>query len=195
MLAEAVRKRFDVTNPWFVLALAVVAQFGVSIVDQGLPLLAGFVKADLDLSAALTGLAVSSFAFGKIFGSYAAGVAAVLRRGPHIGGRVGDAGEAWELAGAAVQLGHLGGNLITYGDGSTYQGRDWSTISTGESVFVQDTIDTRDLWNSAGAATAFTIMYKATSELLDEFDCNAPQHAVRVALISRGGKVTWDHDF
>jgi MFS transporter, ACS family, hexuronate transporter len=76
MLADVVRKRFDVTNPWFVLALAVVAQFGVSIVDQGLPLLAGFVKADLDLSAALTGLAVSSFAFWKIFGSYAAGVAA-----------------------------------------------------------------------------------------------------------------------
>jgi len=35
----------------------------------------------------------------------------------------------------------LGGNLLTYVDGSTYQGRDWSTISTGESVFVQDTID------------------------------------------------------
>lgn len=38
----------------------------------------------------------------------------------------------------------LGGNLINYGDGSTYQGRDWSTISTGESVFVQDTIDMFD---------------------------------------------------
>jgi MFS family permease len=76
MLAEVVRKHFDVANPWFVLGLAVVAQFGVSVVDQGLPLLGGFIKADLDLSAALTGLAVSSFAFGKIFGSYAAGVAA-----------------------------------------------------------------------------------------------------------------------
>lgn len=63
-------------NPWFILTLAVVAQFGVSVVDQGLPLLTGFVKADLGISAALTGLAVSSFAFGKIFGSYAAGVAA-----------------------------------------------------------------------------------------------------------------------
>ena len=38
----------------------------------------------------------------------------------------------------------LGGNLITYGDGSTYQGRDWSTVSTGESVFIQDTIDMFD---------------------------------------------------
>ncbi|KQW34710.1 TonB-dependent receptor [Rhizobacter sp. Root404] len=35
----------------------------------------------------------------------------------------------------------LGGNLLTYTDGASYQGRDWSTISTGESVFVQDTID------------------------------------------------------
>ena len=76
MLAEVVRNRLDVANPWFVLALAVVAQFGVSVVDQGIPLLTGFVKADLGISAALTGLAVSSFAFGKIFGSYAAGVAA-----------------------------------------------------------------------------------------------------------------------
>ena len=76
MLAEVVRNRLDVANPWLVLALAVAAQFGVSVVDQGIPLLTGFVKADLGISAALTGLAVSSFAFGKIFGSYAAGVAA-----------------------------------------------------------------------------------------------------------------------
>ena len=38
----------------------------------------------------------------------------------------------------------LNSNLITYTDGSNYQGRDWSTISTGESVFVQDTIDMLD---------------------------------------------------
>jgi len=38
----------------------------------------------------------------------------------------------------------LGGNLINYVDGSAYQGRDWSTVSTGESVFVQDTIDMFD---------------------------------------------------
>jgi MFS family permease len=63
-------------NPWFILAFAVAAQFGVSVVDQGLPVLTGFIKTDLGLSAALTGLAVSSLAFGKIFGSYAAGVAA-----------------------------------------------------------------------------------------------------------------------
>jgi MFS family permease len=49
---------------------------GVSVVDQGLPTLNGFIKAELGVSAAVAGLAVSSFAFGKIFGSYAAGLAA-----------------------------------------------------------------------------------------------------------------------
>ena len=68
--------RAETTNPWRILGLAVLAQFGVSVVDQGLPTLNGFVKAELGVSAALAGLAVSSFAFGKIFGSYAAGVAA-----------------------------------------------------------------------------------------------------------------------
>jgi MFS family permease len=68
--------RAETTNPWRILGLAVLAQFGVSVVDQGLPALNGFVKAELGVSAAVAGLAVSSFAFGKIFGSYAAGVAA-----------------------------------------------------------------------------------------------------------------------
>ena len=68
--------RLEATNPWRVLGLAVLAQFGVSVVDQGLPTLNGFVKAELGVSAAVAGLAVSSFAFGKIFGSYAAGLAA-----------------------------------------------------------------------------------------------------------------------
>jgi len=35
----------------------------------------------------------------------------------------------------------LGGNLLNYADGSTYQGRNQNTVSTGQSVFVQDTID------------------------------------------------------
>ena len=63
-------------SPWHVLGAALIAQVGVSIVDQGIPTLAGFIKADLGLSAAATGLAVSAFGFGKIFGSYAAGVTA-----------------------------------------------------------------------------------------------------------------------
>ena len=35
-------------------------------------------------------------------------------------------------------------NLLTYADGSTYNGRNQNTISTGQSVFVQDTIDLLD---------------------------------------------------
>ena len=66
----------EATNPWRILTLATLAQFGVSVVDQGLPALNGFIKTDLGVSAAVAGIAVSSFAFGKIFGSYAAGVAA-----------------------------------------------------------------------------------------------------------------------
>jgi MFS family permease len=63
-------------SPWRVLALALAAQCGFSLLDQGLPTLTGYLKADLGLSASTAGLAVSSLAFGKIFGAYAAGVAA-----------------------------------------------------------------------------------------------------------------------
>jgi len=65
-----------VRTAWRILTLAVLAQFGVSVVDQGVPLLNGFVKSELHASAAVAGLAISSFAFGKIIGSYAAGLAA-----------------------------------------------------------------------------------------------------------------------
>jgi ACS family hexuronate transporter-like MFS transporter len=68
--------RAEATNPWRLLTLATLAQLGVSVVDQGLPALNGFIKSELGVSAAVAGLAVSSFGFGKIFGSYAAGVAA-----------------------------------------------------------------------------------------------------------------------
>jgi len=63
-------------GPWGVLGVALAAQVGTSVIDQGIPTLTGFIKADLGLSAATAGLAVSAFAFGKIFGSYGAGVAA-----------------------------------------------------------------------------------------------------------------------
>ena len=38
----------------------------------------------------------------------------------------------------------LRSNLLTYADGSTYNGRNQNTISTGQSVFVQDTVDLLD---------------------------------------------------
>jgi predicted MFS family arabinose efflux permease len=64
------------SNVWHLLGVAVAAQVGVSVIDQGLPTLTGFIKADLGISAAVAGLTVSSFAVGKILGSYAAGVTA-----------------------------------------------------------------------------------------------------------------------
>jgi MFS family permease len=63
-------------SPWTVLGLAVGVQFGVSLIDQGVLTLTGFIKLDLGLSAFVAGLVVASFALGRIVGAYAAGVAA-----------------------------------------------------------------------------------------------------------------------
>ncbi len=63
-------------GPWHLLGAALVAQLGISIVEQGIPTLTGFLKVDLGVSAATAGLVVSAFTFGRIFGSYGAGVAA-----------------------------------------------------------------------------------------------------------------------
>lgn len=61
--------------------------------------------------------------------------------------------------------------------------------------FVELTLDTRDLWNAKGARVAFRVMYEATLRLLRKSDFNKPQELVRVALISRAGKVNWDEKF
>jgi NTE family protein len=61
--------------------------------------------------------------------------------------------------------------------------------------FVQSTINTRDLWNTRGAATAFDVMFDTTSELLDDFDFEGPQKTAGVALIKRGRTSTIDHEF
>ncbi len=78
---------------WGVLGLAVVAQVGFSITEQGIPALTGFIKTDLDVSAAVAGLIVACFPLGRIVGSYAAGIAAdrfgerrVLLAGGIVGG-------------------------------------------------------------------------------------------------------------
>ncbi len=94
-------------SPWRLLGVAVVSQFGFSAADQGVPLLAGFVKADLGLSSTIAGLAVSSVLFGKIFGSYLAGEAAdrVGERAVLIGG--GLVASVMILVGAASPLGVL----------------------------------------------------------------------------------------
>jgi MFS family permease len=61
---------------WWLLGATVVAQAGFSALEQGVPLLVGFIRVDLDVSAAAAGVAVSSFVFGKILGSYVTGWAA-----------------------------------------------------------------------------------------------------------------------
>jgi predicted MFS family arabinose efflux permease len=68
--------RRKIAPPWRLLGAALVAQVGISVVDQGIPTLTGFIKTDLGVTAAVAGLMVSCFTFGRIFGAYAAGVAA-----------------------------------------------------------------------------------------------------------------------
>ncbi len=53
-----------------------MSQVGVSVVEQGIPTLTGFIKADLRLSAAAAGGLVAAFTVGRVLGSYAAGLAA-----------------------------------------------------------------------------------------------------------------------
>jgi predicted MFS family arabinose efflux permease len=61
---------------WKLLGAALISQTGISVIEQGIPTLTGFIKNDLGLSAATAGLTVSSFTVGRVLGSYAAGVAA-----------------------------------------------------------------------------------------------------------------------
>ncbi|MEA2332616.1 MAG: hypothetical protein QOH58_2754 [Thermoleophilaceae bacterium] len=55
------------------LVAALIAQICVSVSEQGIPTLAGFVKQELELSAAVAGLLVSSLFIGKVAGSYVVG--------------------------------------------------------------------------------------------------------------------------
>jgi MFS family permease len=75
-VAAGARETRARAGPWRILGVALVSQIGISVVDQGIPSLTGFLKADLGVSAATAGLAVSAFTFGRIFGAYAAGEAA-----------------------------------------------------------------------------------------------------------------------
>jgi predicted acylesterase/phospholipase RssA len=61
--------------------------------------------------------------------------------------------------------------------------------------FVKATIDTIDLWNTKGANVAFDVMYRATADMLAEFDFAAPQKGAHVAMIRRSGTHVLDHDF
>jgi MFS family permease len=57
------------------LAAALAAQTTVSVVEQGVPTLTGFIKQSLSLSAGAAGALVASLTFGKVLGAFAAGTA------------------------------------------------------------------------------------------------------------------------
>lgn len=67
------RKR--ASSPWGILGAAVTAQTAVSLTEQGVPTLTGFIKEDLALSAAVAGLLTASMSVGKMLGGYPAGSA------------------------------------------------------------------------------------------------------------------------
>lgn len=60
--------------------------------------------------------------------------------------------------------------------------------------FVEETINTVELWKNVEAGIAFDVMREATQKLLPEFSFDH-QDGVRVALVSRAGDITWDADF
>ncbi len=104
-----------IAGAWRVLLTAMVVQCGISILDQGLPTLIGFVKADTGASATAATLLLSTFLLGRCLGSYRAGVAAdtigerpVLVVGAIATGALIVAGAAMPLAGLYVAL-FLGG--------------------------------------------------------------------------------------
>jgi len=61
-------------------------------------------------------------------------------------------------------------------------------------AFVEQTINTRDLWKRKEAGVAFSVMETATANLLPDFQFQ-PQDAVRVALVNKAGAITWDAQF
>ena len=61
--------------------------------------------------------------------------------------------------------------------------------------FVQETLDTQELWKNKQAETAFDVMEEATKSILTNFIFDRPQEAIRVALVSKEGRVVWDENF
>ncbi len=61
--------------------------------------------------------------------------------------------------------------------------------------FVQETLNTQELWKNKQAETAFEVMDEATKSILSNFKFDRPQEAIKVALVSKGGGVAWDENF
>ena len=60
-------------SPWTILGFAVGMQFGVSLIDQGVLTLTGFIKLDLGLSAFAAGLVVASFVLQALVSAQSSG--------------------------------------------------------------------------------------------------------------------------
>jgi len=61
--------------------------------------------------------------------------------------------------------------------------------------FVTTVLNTRDLWNTKGAHTAFDVMYSATAGMLSTFDFTGPQNGAHVAIVRRSGTSFLDREF
>jgi hypothetical protein len=61
--------------------------------------------------------------------------------------------------------------------------------------FVQETLNTQELWKNKQAETAFEVMDEATKSILTDFKFERPQEAIRVALVGKEGGVVWDENF
>jgi MFS family permease len=73
-LGGRLRRHWDGSaSPGKILATAVVAQTGISFLEQGVPTLTVFVKHDLGLSAAAAGALISIMGVGRLSGFYLAG--------------------------------------------------------------------------------------------------------------------------
>jgi len=60
---------------------------------------------------------------------------------------------------------------------------------------VQETLNTHELWKNKQAGTAFEVMDEATQSILTNFKFGCPQDSIKVALVSKGGGVSWDENF
>src|SRR5262249_26823869 len=61
--------------------------------------------------------------------------------------------------------------------------------------FVQETINTQELWKSKEAAAVFSTMEHATWSILSDFKFEQPQRSIEVALINGRGEFVWDDKF
>jgi len=72
-MTDPAHARAGVPQHWRMLGIAVLAQMAVSIIIQGVPTLAPFLQADLDLSRAQVGFFNSALMFGSLLAMFCAG--------------------------------------------------------------------------------------------------------------------------